>query len=93
MDLQYEHNRSFDRCADIAHPTDQKDPEKDYSLSVGDPFFAHVDSIGLKQLIQSYVAVIKNHHQNRCGVSADRRYCIFYDEQRYGGKLLLSDYV
>ena len=80
MDLQYEYNRSFDRCADIAHPTDQKDPEKDSVFSLGNPIFAHDDSIGLKQLIQSYVAVIKNHHQNRCGVSADRRYRIFHDE-------------
>ena len=60
MDLQYEHNRSFDGCSDIAHSTDPEDSETDSGLFLDCPIFAHDDIIGLKQFMQLDVVVIKN---------------------------------
>lgn len=91
MGIQYEHNSGIDRCAYITHQTDKKDSEKNYSLSLGDPFFANDISVWIEQPLQLDVVVIEDHHKNNCCVSADGWYIIFHDECGYGGKYILSD--
>lgn len=72
MGIQYEYNSRINRCAYLTHQTDKKDSEKNYSLSMGDPFSANDISVWIEQLLQLDVIVIEDHHQNNNCVSADR---------------------
>ena len=53
MDIQYEHNGSFDRSADYAHQTDQADPKKTDDISVDHSFSSDDDPSWSGQSLQS----------------------------------------